>query len=436
MKFGGTSLGDAPSLLQVVEIVHRQLARHPVVVVSAHAGVTDGLLALASAAATGAPDPAAIEARHRDILHRLGLPGDLLDPLLDDLRDLVRGLRLVGNVSPRAVDLLLSFGERLSARTVAGALRVAGIPATAVDAFRAGLRTDSAFGRARPLPDDGRIARAIAAVEGVPVITGFVAADEHGNITTLGRNGSDYSAALFGAALGAEEIQIWKDVDGVRTADPRLVPGARSIRSMTFEEACELSSFGSKVLHPASMLPAMQGGIPVLVRNTREPSQPGTRIEVGAPGTGTPVVAIAHRRGAAALTVGSRRLMPQHAFLARLFATLDGVGCAIGPVAVSEAAVVVVVDAAGSEAALPQLAELGDVRIERDLGVVGVVGDAEALANGAAGAVLDVLAAAGIPVRCASLGARGSTVSLVLADEAVPRAVVALHARFFAGAAS
>jgi aspartate kinase len=431
MKFGGTSVGDANSIRKVVQIVARQLARQPLLVVSAHAGITDALLAVAAHAPAGAADTAAITARHREILADLGLPTDLLDPLLGELQDLARGLRLVGAASPKALDLLASYGERCSARTVAAALRLAGIPATAVDAFAAGLRTDSSYGRARPLPDDGRIARSLAAVDGVPVVTGFVAADEQGNITTLGRNGSDYSAALFGAAVQAEEIQIWKDVDGVRTADPKLVPTARPIRSMGFAEVCELASFGSKVLHPAAMVPAMQRGIPLSVRNTQEPDAPGTRIEAGQPQDRPAVRAIAHRAGVALLTVGSDRLVPQHAFLARVFRELDEQHIDVGPVAVSEAAVTVALEAPSVARARERLASLGDVEIEPGQAVVGVVGAPESIASGGAATVFAALAAARIPVRCAGQGAHGGTLALVVPEGDLRTAVALLHERFF-----
>ena len=433
MKFGGTSVGDAKSIRQVAAIVRQHLARRPVLVVSAHAGVTDELLAVAQKAPMGQADTEAIAARHRTILGELGLPTDLLDPLLDDLHDLARGLRLVGAVSNKALDLLASFGERCSARTVAAALRKEGIPATAVDAFAAGLRTDSAFGRARPLPDDGRIARNLAQVDGVPVLTGFIAADEQGNVTTLGRNGSDYSAALFGVALGVEEIQIWKDVDGVRTADPRLVPGALPIRSMSFGEVCELASFGSKVLHPAAMVPAMQRSIPLRVRSTLEPEAAGTVIEAGPVAARPPVRAIAHRAAVALLTTTSQRLVPQHAFLAKVFAELAELQCDVGPVAVADSAVTFAIEPAAADAAAARLATFAEVCIERDQAVVGVVGDPQAIASGVAAAALATLATKGIAVRCAGPGAVASTFAFVVAAGALRETVALLHARFFPG---
>ena len=431
MKFGGTSVGDARSIRQVVQIVRQQLDRQPVVVVSAHAGVTDALLALARTAPAGVADGNEVAERHRSILRDLGLPVDLLDPLLQEVHDLARGLRLVGAASPKALDLMASYGERCSARTVAAALQQAGVPATAVDAFAAGLRTDSMFGRARPLPDDGRIRSHLQRVIGVPVVTGFIAADERGNVTTLGRNGSDYSAALFGVAVDAAEIQIWKDVDGVRTADPRLVPTALPIRSMSFTEVCELASFGSKVLHPAAMVPAMQRGIPLRVRSTLEPEAPGTAIERDLAGPRPRVRAIAHRAAVALVAVTSQRMQPQHAFLAKVFGELAELQCDVGPVAVAEAAVTFAVDPGSADAVERALSGLGDVAIERGQAVVGVVGDPQALAAGGAAEVLTTLAAAGIAVRCAGQGALDSTFACVVAAGELARTVALLHARFF-----
>jgi aspartate kinase len=423
MKFGGTSVGGAVAIRQAVEVVRGQLGRQPVVVVSAHAGVTDELFAIARAAAGGVAQTDEIAVRHRHILLGLGLDEHLLDPLLDELRDLVRGVRLVGEVTAKVMDTVVSYGERLSARVVAAALSAAGVPATAVDAYAAGMLTDSSFGRARPLPDDGRLAASLRDVVGVPVVTGFLGADQAGNITTLGRNGSDYSAALIGVAIDAEEIQIWKDVDGVHTADPRLVADARPIRHMSFAEVADLASFGSKVLHPAAMVPAMQRGIPLRVRN-------GSHHRAFA-GERAMVRAIAHRVGVALLTVHSHRLVPQHAFLAKVFARLHAIECDVGPVAVGEAAVTVAIDAAFTDRAAESLADYGEVRIASERAVVGVIGDAVMLENGGIADVLAQLANSGIAVRCAGLGAVGSTVAFVVPAEQLTETVQLLHHRFF-----
>jgi len=431
MKFGGTSVGGAAAIRQMLEVVRGQLARGPVVVVSAHAGVTDALLSVAQSAGDDDARLDAIVARHRQILAGLGLDEHLLDVELAQLRDAVRATRLLGEATAKVTDLIISYGERLSARVVAAALTKGGVAATAVDAFRAGMLTDSSFGRARPLPDRGRISRYLETVNGVPVVTGFLGADQGGNITTLGRNGSDYSAALIGAAIGAEEIQIWKDVDGVHTADPRLVPDAQSIPAMGFEDLANLASFGAKVLHPAAMVPAMQSGIRLTVRNTLSPDAPGTQIEA-ARRDGLPAIrAIAHRASVALVTVRSHRLLPQHAFLARVFARLDEVACEVSPVAVGVAAVTVAIDDASAERVAASLANLGDVRITPERAVVGVIGDAAALEGDGIADALQEMANAGISVRCAGLGALGSTASFVVDASRLTEAVRLLHDRFF-----
>ena len=429
MKFGGTSVGDAASIRRVVRIVQQQVERRPVVVVSAHAGVTDALLRIADGAPTGDTDTAAVEERHRAILRDLALPADLLDPLLGDLRDVARGLRLVGATGLRERDLLASFGERCSARTVAAALRQAGVAATAVDAFAAGLRTDSSFGRAQADLDDGRLATALAQVEGVPVFTGFLGVDKHGHITTLGRNGSDYSAALVGYAVDAEEIQLWKDVDGVRTADPRLVPGALPVRAMSFDEACELTAFGSKIVHPAAMLPALKKRIPLRVRSTLAPEAAGTTIELGCDRAA--VRAIAHRGGVTLVTVQSSRWIDQHEFLARLFADLAGLQCDVGPVAIAAGGATFPVDAARVRDVLPRLVRHGDVTEQHDCAVVALIGQPAILGSGAIASVAAALAEARIVLRCAGQGAGGSTFAFVVGRDDLPRTVQLLHAQFF-----
>lgn len=431
MKFGGSSVSDGRTIRQVAALIGERTAQRPVVVVSAHAGVTDALLALGQQAVRGEASTAVIAQRHRAVLAELDLPQDLLDPLLAELADYVRGVALVGAANPKVMDHLASYGERLCARTVAAFLRKSGTAAVAVDAWDLGLVTDSAFGRARPLPDDGRIGANLAAVDGVAVVTGFIAKDQDGHVTTLGRNGSDYSAALIGAAGKAAEIQIWKDVDGVRTADPRLVPMALPIREMSFDEASELSAFGSKVLHPATMAPAMGRGIPVRVLNTQAPKAPGTLIVAGSVRDGRPVRAIAHRLGLWLCTVTAQRVMPQHAFLARLFELFATRGIDVSPVAVSPGAVTFAIDATLGESVLADLRQLGDTRVERDQALVGVVGEVGAMGTGAAAMVLSTLAESGVSVRGTSQGARGSTLAVVIADTDCRRAVVRLHERFF-----
>jgi aspartate kinase len=437
MKFGGTSVGSAPSIRNVHTIVARQVdSSRPLVVVSALAGVTDLLVDLARRAPIGDGIGAALARlvdRHRDVLGELDLATDLLDPLFVDLSDLTRGMKLVGEASPRAVDALLSFGERCSARLVAAFFNAQGLRARAVDAFDLGLRTDSNFGRARPLPDDGRIARAVAThPDEVLVVTGFIARDEQGNLTTLGRNGSDYSAALLGNALSADEIQIWKDVDGVMTADPKMVENARPIPVMSFDEASELAYYGGKVLHPAAIQPAMEKSIPVRVLNTSQPDSPGTLILKSYAEPGVTVRSVVYKRGIHLINLVSPRMLQQHGFLARVFEAAARHQVDVDLVATSEVSITMTTESADNLAALrADLAAIGDVSVESDHALVCVVGRGIASEFGVAASVLQALADARVAVRVISQGAVKVNIALVVPAEHLGTAITALHDRFF-----
>ncbi len=431
MKFGGTSLGTPEAVRGAVEIVRDALARRPLVVVSAHSGVTNHLVDLANRAPHGDVDVAPVVDRHRAMLAGLGLPLGLCDDLHRDLADLVRGMRLVGEASPRARDLLLSFGERCSARIVAACFEAAGIPAKALEAGALGLRTDSRFGRARPFPDDGRIAAALLGVDVLPVVTGFIARDARGDVTTLGRNGSDLSAALFGEALSAEEIQIWTDVDGVLTASPLLVPDAHPIEVMSFDEASEVAYYGGKVLHPATIQPAMRAGIPVVVRNTHRPDVAGTRI-VAEPVAGAPPVrSIVYKDGLRLISLVSPRMLMQSGYLARVFGAAAEHEIDIGLVATSEVSITMTTDATELDGFVAALSALGEVLVETHQTLIGVVGHGIAESRGVPAAVFSTLAEEDIRVRVISQGAIKVNVAVVVAEADGPRAVRALHARFF-----
>jgi aspartate kinase len=431
MKFGGTSLRDAACIQTVHDLVRHELARAPVVIVSAHSGVTNALVDLARDAVRAKVETGALRERHRAILRELDLPVDLHEGLFAELDDLLRGIHLVGEATPRSTDYVLSFGERLSARTLAAFFARRGTRAVALDAFDAGLVTDSRYGRARPLPDGGRIKAALSAVAGVPVITGYIGRDEKGNITTLGRNGSDYSAAIFGNAMDAEEIQIWTDVDGVMTADPNLVRGARPIERMSFDEASELAWYGGKVLHPSTILPAMEKRIPVRVLNTHRPDSKGTLIvdTLDEPGL---VRSIANKSRTILITIVSTRMFLQHGFLARIFEVFDRHEIVIDMVATTEISVSVTTDSDRNlESAVADLARFSEVRVEKDLALVCIVGQGIATGLGVSGDVFETMRDERIRVRMISQGAIKVNISFLVPAEDVGRAVVALHARFF-----
>lgn len=441
LKFGGTSLGDPARIERASAIVRRARERgdRPVVIVSAHAGVTDQLLALAQAAYEGREaDLRPLRARHEEIASGLGLDPAHVAPELAELENIVSGVRLLGELSPRARDRIASFGERMAAKAVAGFLSRTGLPARALPAWEVGLVTDHRFGRAQPLPDsEERIGHALAPFDAedaaVPIITGFIGKDPHGRITTLGRNGSDFSAAIFGAAIGAKEIQIWKDVEGVMTADPRIVPQARLVRELAFDEASELSAYGAKVVHPATMAPAVRRDIPIRVLNTMEPDARGTLIVRESPVSAEVVKAIAHKRNVSLVNIHSTRMLGAPGFLARMARIFKEHEVDIDMIATSEVSVSLTVeDPRRLDAAARDLSRFADVTVARaEKAIVCVVGRGLRETKGVAAKVFTALAQADVNVDLISQGASQINLGFVVSNDAVVPAVRALHAQFF-----
>jgi aspartate kinase len=436
MKFGGTSVGDAVRIRTVVRLVAERADRRPVVVVSALSGVTNLLLDTAHRALKGPAPAADLADRHRKVLSDLGLPGDLVQEELDDLRSLLKGITLVGELTPRSLDCILSFGERLASKVVAAAFRDAGHAATACNAYDLGLVTDDRFGSANPLEScyEG-LGKAVRAVEGIPVVTGFIGKDRRGNITTLGRGGSDYSASILGRAVGAEEIQIWTDVDGVMTTDPKICPKARSLEVLSFTEASELAYYGAKVVHPATMIPAVKARIPIRVLNTYRPEHPGTVILGKAPRSRGGVKAIAHREHLSLITVASTRMLMQHGFMARIFEILARHEVVIDMVATSEVTVSLTTDTRKDIGpAVEELRAIADVEVETKQAILCLVGEGLRDRPGAMAEVFETLREAKVSPRMVSIAASNVNASLLVPEKDVTRAVKALHARFFEAA--
>ncbi len=431
MKFGGTSVGDAANIRRVVELVRARRSDRPCVIVSAHSGVTDALLDQAQKAVTGKYDLAALRERHQKICDDLGVKVPEHDGLFQELGDLLRGISLVVESTPRLLDHVASFGERLSVHTVAAALRAAGVPASAVMAYDAGLKTDSRYQRAKPLPESfDAIAANLATLAGVPVVTGFIAKDASGSITTIGRNGSDYSASLFGRALRASEIQIWTDVPGVMTADPRLVPDARPIEAMTYDEAAEIAFCGGKVLHPATLQPAVEADIPVRVLDTRNPSGPNTVIWREVQQSRPVVRTVVQKRGICLVNIVTPRMLGAHGYMARIFDVAARHEVALDMIATTEISVSATVedDRRRLPALLAELQALGEVTIDRQVAAVAVVGHAVGESPETIGAIFSTLAREGIALRMVSMGARRTNVGIVVSEADTARAVQSLHA--------
>ncbi len=446
IKFGGTSVEDASAIRALCRIVQDRVGRHPLVVASACAGVTSALIAAAQAAGAGsAPEALAgiesLRSRHFAIADELleasaGEAKNQIARQCDDLVHLLRSIAVIQEVTPRLLDQCAAYGEAWSSLIIAYALRERGVGAELVDA-RSVILTSDSFTKAEPQFD--RIAAMAAEriapllVHAVVVTQGFVGATEKGVTTTLGRGGSDYSAAIFGAALGAEEIQIWTDVDGILTADPRFLPEARLLDEVTFNEAAELAYFGAKVLHPSTLLPAMKKNIPVRVLNSRRPEGTGTLILAHATKVpGTPVRSIAFKRGITVITVESTRMLMAYGFLARVFEVFAQQRKSVDVVATSEVAVSLTLDDnAGLEELTGALSVFSDVSVVQGKAVVSVVGEGMGRSIGMPGRVFQALGRAQVRVDLISHGGSEINITFVIAEEDIARAVGSLHEEFF-----
>ncbi|HEY1767893.1 MAG TPA: lysine-sensitive aspartokinase 3 [Terracidiphilus sp.] len=448
MKFGGTSVEDPAAIVRTAAIVKGRVSqgKSPVVVVSAMAKVTDQLLRAAEAASQGDRTGALaissrLRARHRDTAAELVKKReecaaliDLIDHKFDSLDEILRGVAAILELTPRISDMIVSYGERISSRIAAAAFRERGIDAVHVDA-REIIVTDSEFQRAVPQPDllEKRAQEKLvplAQQHKVPVMGGFIASNEAGITTTLGRGGSDYTGALVGGALNAEAIEIWTDVDGIMTTDPRICPDALRVKIISFEEAAELAYFGAKVLHPATILPAVKKNIPVLVLNSRNAKCEGTRIISLAPHCKSPFKSIAVKKKLSIIDVVASRMLMSHGYLSQIFAIFDKHKCVVDMVSTSEVSVSLTVD---SNASLPaivaDLSKLADVKCEGQKALICLVGEDIRGQNGMAAQVFN--AVRHINVRMISQGASEINMSFMIEEDDAEEAIRSLHAAFF-----
>lgn len=444
MKFGGTSVESAAAIARVASIVKARVAERPVVVVSAMGKTTNRLLAIAAAAIDGKRDEYIRQIHDLRDFHsreaRQVVPlADRaeLDRTLDDhfqeLTELVKGLAVLGELTPRSIDAISSYGERLSSYIVALAFRHFGMQAAHVDARRV-IVTDSRHTQAAPLFAEtyARLEKTIPplAAGHVVVLGGFIGSTENGVTTTLGRGGSDYTASIVGAGVGAREIQIWTDVDGMLTADPTILPGGHRVKTISFAEAAELAYFGAKVLHPATVVPAIEKNIPVLILNSRRPEVPGTRIIPEAVHCGNVVKSIACKRRITLVNIHSTRMLMAHGFLRRIFEIFDRHETAVDMVATSEVSVSLTIDNTGRLAGiLSELRQFSEVSIEDNQAIVCLVGENIRHTPGVAGRVFGALN--GTNIRMISQGASLLNLSLVVAEENLTGAVGSLHREFF-----
>jgi len=448
MKFGGTSVEDPAAIGRTAAIVAGRVSmgKHPVVVVSAMAKVTDQLISAARAASTGDRTGALaissrLRSRHLDTACALVKdPAEaaaltrVVDEKFNALDEVLRGLAAILELTPRISDLIVSYGERISSRIVAAAFREQGINAAHVDA-REIIITDSQFQKA--IPQDSAIERRahekllpLTAEGKVPVMGGFIASNEAGLTTTLGRGGSDFTGALVGGAVSAEAIEIWTDVDGIMTADPRICPDALRVKVISFEEAAELAYFGAKVLHPATILPAVKKNIPVLVLNSRNASCEGTRIISLAPHCQTPFKSISVKKKLSIIDVVASRMLMTHGYLRQIFEIFDKHQCPVDMVSTSEVSVSVTVDSNDKlPAIVSDLEKLADVKLEGKKALVCMVGEDIRGQNGIAAQVFN--AVRHVNVRMISQGASEINMSFMIEEDDADEALRSLHAAFF-----
>jgi aspartate kinase len=444
MKFGGSSLESATAMQRVAGIVADRLSRKPVVVVSAMGKTTNKLLAIANEAVAGNRKHALQllsdlheyhlrEARPMVAAEKLCEMEELVNALFLDLGELAKGLSVMRELTPRSIDAISSYGERLSSAILTFAFHKMGIPAVNIDS-RTVIVTDQRHTQAAPLlaASYARLAATIPAQAEhcVVVMGGFIGATEEGVTSTLGRGGSDFSASIVGAGIGAEEIQIWTDVDGMLTADPTTLPGGHRVKSISFAEAAELAYFGAKVLHPATVMPAIEKNIPVLILNSRRPEVEGTRIVKDAVPCTNSAKSIACKRNITLVNIHSTRMLMAHGFLRRIFEIFDRYETAVDMVATSEVSVSLTIDNSSRlEQIHTELEQFSEVSVEQNQAIVCLVGDNIRFTPGVASRVFHALEK--INIRMISQGASLLNLSVVVAQDDLKPAVGQLHAEFF-----
>jgi len=462
MKFGGSSLADATSIRNAARIVQRFSPENKIVVVaSAMNDTTERLLEIGELAQKKE------NARVRKILgitQRLHVKTtrsissrktsrellDRINQLNTDLEKTVEGISHLRELTPRSRDYLLSFGERLSAPILAAAIRNLGFKAQSLTGGEAGIASDDKFGEAKPLAELSyheirRRLDPMLAKNQIPVVTGFIAATVDGTITTLGRGGSDYTASILGAALNTDEIWIWTDVDGLMTADPRIVKDARVLRTVSFGEALELSYFGAKMMHPRAMQPAAQRKIPVRIRNSSKPTLEGTLVSSGETGAGRAVKAVSIIRRVGIVTVSGTGMIGSPGAAAKVFMALGSSNVNVMMISQgsSEATISCIVARKDTDNAVRalQLALLGQglvdrVTAEKDACIIAVVGSGMKGTPGVAARIFGAVARKKINVRVVAQGSSEHNVSFVVSEDQGPEAVRAIHEEFQLGKAS
>ena len=439
MKFGGSSLAGADRIRNAAEIVKARLGRKPVLVLSALGDTTDFLLeAGETALGKGVVKADKIEELHFRTIKELGLGDASLNNirgLLEELRNLLTGISLIRELTGKTRDYLVSFGERLSVRIVADYFNSLGVKAKAIDAWNAGFISDSNFTSAELTESAWKLIPAklqgSAQKDVLQIVTGFIAKDKKGNITTLGRGGSDLSATIIAAACRSDEAQIWKDVDGILTADPRIVKNARPVEAITYEAASELAYFGTQVLHPRAIQPCMKTGTPLLVKNSFNPGAAGTRIVGTLRKRSNPVQTISTHKNITLVDIYSTWMVGQHGFLAEVFSCFAKHSVSVDMVATSEVSISLTIGKAQDLTALKKdLSRIANVEIHTGCAIVTIIGDVHRSSEILARA-FRVCKLLGVQVQMISQGASKVNISFIVNDREAEEVVKGLHVDFF-----
>src|SRR5574344_1418971 len=437
MKFGGRSVANADRIRHVADIIKAYKKDRPVVVLSAMGDTTDDLLEAADKAVNGTVDISRIQKLHFDTAKELGIDVPAINELLGELNTLLTGISMLRELTKRTRDYLVSFGERMSVRMMAAYLEKQGTPAKYYDAWDIGMVSDSNYMSAELLDDVWEtIPRHLndytsGSSDAIPIVTGFIAKDKNGIITTLGRGGSDLSATMIGAALHVDEIQTWKDVDGIMTTDPRVCPDARPLPEVTYEEAQELAMFGAQVLHPRSMIPCRKTGTPVRVKNSYNITSPGSIIVEKHSGVRPQVTAITSVKNITLIDIQSSRMLGAAGFLAHIFNQFLKWNVSIDVIATSEVSVSLTVSGkAVLDGLLEDVGRVAEVHAKKDKAIVTIICDASQssaiIAKG-----FEALAQEGINAEMISQGANKVNISMIVEKKEADRVVKILHSAFF-----
>ena len=437
MKFGGSSVANAERIKHVASIIKAYKEKKPVVVLSAMGDTTDHLLEAADQAVKGIVDVEGVAKLHKETAELLNVNIETIQDLLKELNQLLTGISMLKEISKRSRDYLVSFGERMSVRMMAAYLTKEGIPAKFYDAWDIGILSDSNYMAAELLDsvwDD--IPKYLTGYKNgtdveIPIVTGFIAKDVKGNITTLGRGGSDLTATMIGAAMQAEEVQTWKDVDGILTTDPRIVKEAKPVPEVTYEEAQELAMFGAQVLHPRSMVPVRKSGTPVRVKNSYNITSPGSIIVENHTGKVPPVCAITTVKDITLIDIVSSRMLGAAGFLAHVFNNFLKWNISIDVIATSEVSVSLTVNTkADLSGLIADLEQASQVSVRKEKAIVTIICDA-AHSSAILASGFQALAEEGINVQMISQGASKVNISMIVDADEADKTIQILHSAYF-----